>query len=499
MNLIDGIQAAAASADDSSRVTLAVVGGGSRAASFLRLLNDLENVFVSCVCAPTMSAATYRFATDFGLYATTHITEIFQVPGLDLIVDMSEDAQIRAQLELQRPRHIGLVSGAGSQLVWDLVVAKKQSEEQERLFVELQVAYDKIQSHERRLQSSKEALERANEELESRLAEIFFTHEFFKALTSYTRIDDVCSLIVDGCNGILGAEISCVYLFNRDDWTLELRACQGRPDSHFVGKVEVSRSILGHAFREGVVCEFDSDPQSGSSDWVVDRSEIVSQAAVPLRAGENVFGVMVVASATRRELSPAEMERFQVLGNQSSLSLQNALLHGELERLSVTDRLTELYNHGYFQQRLEEEFQRSDRFGHPMSLILLDIDDFKEFNDTWGHPRGDDVLRAVSAVICRNLRDIDIAARYGGEEFVVLLPETSLVGASAVAERIRAEVETLVFQPGDGAATGRTVSVGVSSYPAHARSALELLESADAAMYRAKRKGKNEVEAAGMR
>jgi diguanylate cyclase (GGDEF)-like protein len=206
---------------------------------------------------------------------------------------------------------------------------------------------------------------------------------------------------------------------------------------------------------------------------------------------------MVMASSTPRELSAPEMERLQVLGNQSSLSLQNALLHGELERLSVTDRLTELYNHGYFRQRLEEEFQRSVRFKHTMSLIMLDIDDFKAFNDSYGHVRGDDVLKAVSGIIRFNLREMDIAARYGGEEFVVVLPETEPDGAMAVAERIREGVAECVFEVGARAPIGRTVSIGVASYPMHADSGVALLESADAAMYRAKRAGKNRVRGAG--
>ncbi len=462
----------------------------------LRLMSESETVAVSALCAASVGGPAARLAADLGIFCTSELTEVFQVPDLDLIVDMSGDARIRAELEAQRPVQVGLIGGAGSELLWDLMVAKKRGEEQERLFVELQVAYDKIRSHERRLSSSKEALERANEELESRLAEIFFTHEFFKALTSYTSVDDVCSLIVDGCNGILGAEISCVYLFNREDWTLHLRASQGRAESAFRLVVPVSETVLGYAFREGAVQEALVQSGSSSAAWLQDAKEIVSQAAVPLRAGENVFGVMVMASATHRELSAAEMERLHVLGNQASLSLQNALLHGELERLSVTDRLTELYNHGHFQQRLEEEFKRSARFGHPMALIMLDIDDFKEFNDSYGHPRGDDVLKAVSSVIRRNLREMDIAARYGGEEFVLVLPETDRDGASAVAERIRSDIENIDFAPTDGAKVNRTVSMGVAAYPPDARTALKLVEAADAAMYRAKRAGKNRVEAA---
>jgi transcriptional regulator with GAF, ATPase, and Fis domain len=212
------------------------------------------------------------------------------------------------------------------------------------------VAYDKIRSHERKLQSSKEALERANEELESRLAEIFFTHEFFKALTTFSSVDDVSSLIVDGANGILGAEISCIYLFERDDWTLRLKASQGRPEDDFEPTVPVSQTILGTAFNEGLCQESDVPLGSPSAAWFHNAEEIRSQVALPIRTGKHMIGVLVVASANFREFTGVELERLQVIGNQSSITLQNALLHGELERLSVTDRLTELYNHGYFQQ-----------------------------------------------------------------------------------------------------------------------------------------------------
>lgn len=495
MALIDrtGIAASGAPA---RRTTIAVVGGNDRAATLVRLMNEFENVNLAAVCSPNGLSPASRLAEDLGIYCTRDLTEVFQVPSLDLIIDMSSDSRTHSTLQLQKPQGVAVVGGPGSDLVWDLLVAKKRGEEQERLFVELQVAYDKIRSHERRLSSSKEALERANEELESRLAEIFFTHEFFKALTSYTSVDDVCSLIVDGCNGILGAEISCVYLFNREDWTLHLRASQGRPDTAFVQVVPVSDTMLGYAFREGVIQESDVEKGDSSAAWMKDADEVASQAAVPLRTGENVFGVMVMASANRRELSAPEMERLQVLGNQASLSLQNALLHGELERLSVTDRLTELYNHGYFQQRLDEEFKRSARFAHSMSLIMLDIDDFKEFNDSYGHPRGDEVLKSVSAVIRRNLREMDIAARYGGEEFVIVLPETDCEGACAVAERIRSDIATIGFVPNGNGPVHKTVSIGVASFPQDAASGLKLLEAADAAMYRAKRAGKNRVEAA---
>ncbi len=478
----------------SGQVRIAIAGGGLRATSVLRLLSDIENLLVVAVYDSNRAAPAVRLADDLGMFTTTAISELAQIPDLDLILDMSEEPSVHKALENQRPSSVGVVAGCGAELVWDLLIAKKRSEEQEKIFVELQVAYDKIRSHERRLQGSKEALEKANGELESRLAEIFFTHEFFKALTSYSSVEDVASLIVDGANGILGAEISCVYLFEQRDWTLRLRASQGRPEESFRALVPVSETIIGAAFRDGFTQQSDVAIGSELAKWSVVPEDIRSQAALPLRAGEAIVGVLLVASSTYRELTHAERDRLQVIGNQSSLALQNALLHEELERLSITDRLTELYNHGYFQQRLEIELGRAARFGHRLSVIMLDIDNFKQYNDRYGHPRGDKVLQAVSTIIRQNLREIDVAARYGGEEFILVLPETDVDGALAVAERIRKSMSEYEFwTPEETPAAPQTVSLGVATYPVHATTPAKLVETADKAMYQAKRLGKNQV------
>lgn len=442
-----------------------------------------------------MPSSANRLAEDLGIPTIGDLAGVFDIPAVDAIIDVSEDPAVHSRLEADLPAGVGLIGEAGCELLLEFLIAQARYTEQTRQLEELTTAHDEIGRYQHRLNASMKALVQTNEHLESRLAEIFFTHEFFKALTRFTTVDDVASLIVDGCNGILGAEISCVYLCNREDWTLRLRACQGRPSRAFRSSVLVSETILGATFSDGPVNEPDASGDAPGAAWVLEPESIASQAAVPLRAGEEVLGVMIMASSTRRELSQIEMERLEVLGSQASLSLHNALLHEELERLSVTDRLTELYNHGFFQLRLEEEFQRSKRYGRPLSLIMIDIDDFKEFNDAYGHPRGDRVLKEVSTVIRSALRDVDVAARYGGEEFAVVLPETPCEGALQVAERIRAGVESVSHDVGDRMAVRMTVSVGVATFTGDAATSGELLEIADAAMYRGKRAGKNRVVA----
>ncbi len=160
----------------------------------------------------------------------------------------------------------------------------------------------------------------------------------------------------------------------------------------------------------------------------------------------------------------------------------------ELERLSITDDLTGLYNRRYVMEALANEVRRSRRLEHPFTLLMLDVDRFKEYNDAYGHLAGDAALARVAAILKESTRDVDCAARYGGEEFVVLLPETEAEGATESAQRVQEQLAR------DALLGGKlTVSVGVAQFPADGESPDELLAGADAALYQAKRDGRNRV------
>jgi diguanylate cyclase (GGDEF)-like protein len=168
--------------------------------------------------------------------------------------------------------------------------------------------------------------------------------------------------------------------------------------------------------------------------------------------------------------------------------------HAELELLSVTDPLTGLANRRRLMAELEREVRRSNRLGRQFAVVMLDVDHFKSFNDTYGHPAGDEVLKRLSKALHDLVREVDTAARYGGEEFLVMLTETPAVEAERVAERIRVRLSEERFTPQGGTATvGVTVSVGVAEYPANGTSPEALIAAADQALYRAKEGGRNRV------
>jgi len=179
------------------------------------------------------------------------------------------------------------------------------------------------------------------------------------------------------------------------------------------------------------------------------------------------------------------------------VDLQKELLetNKRLERLSITDGLTNLYNHRYFQDELGRAFEESARYGRPLSLAIVDLDFFKKVNDTYGHAVGDEVLKAVSRLFQDSIRTTDLAARYGGEEFAVMMPETGVHAAVTFAEKIRSLLESTPIQTQAGT-VNVTVSIGVAAVP-HPKihAAKELIVAADKALYRAKDGGRNQVQA----
>jgi diguanylate cyclase (GGDEF)-like protein len=166
----------------------------------------------------------------------------------------------------------------------------------------------------------------------------------------------------------------------------------------------------------------------------------------------------------------------------------------EARRASMTDEMTGIWNYRYFRLRMDEEIQRARRFQHPLSLLLLDLDRFKQANDRYGHQHGDSILRELARRVGGNIRDVDTFARYGGEEFMLILPETDAAGAMVVAEKLRAEISARPFQGGPGSTfVTVTVSIGVACHPMNGDTAVSLIRAADMALYRAKAAGRDRV------
>ncbi|HVM32550.1 MAG TPA: sensor domain-containing diguanylate cyclase [bacterium] len=234
------------------------------------------------------------------------------------------------------------------------------------------------------------------------------------------------------------------------------------------------RSLVSFARREGML------------------GSIQSFLMVPLIAGGDLLGVIRLNSHQSDAYQEYDQDVLSTLANQTSMAIKNAVAADQIRNLAERDGLTGLYNHRFFQERLEEELAKADRYNKDLGFLLMDVDHFKKFNDTYGHQEGDKVLRAVAEIAQGTIRQkVDILARYGGEEFAVILPETDLNAARDLAERVRRNIADHAFESENKTSYKVTVSIGVSTYPFDAREQSKLIQAADEGLYESKRRGRN--------
>jgi diguanylate cyclase (GGDEF)-like protein len=227
-------------------------------------------------------------------------------------------------------------------------------------------------------------------------------------------------------------------------------------------------------------------------DALLDFADAGAVLAVPLFVANRVRGSLQLFSSSREGFSQEDAQLLWMLTLVAENLLTREYSSEGLVRLAITDYLTGLRTRGYLEQQLDLELKRSERRREKFALLMIDIDHFKQLNDTFGHHVGDQVLRGVASILARDMREVDTVARYGGEEFAIILPGTTEAGARYVAERLRRAVEQARFSSGSGRPIQHlTISIGVAVYDADARFKRELIELSDAALYAAKKEGRN--------
>jgi diguanylate cyclase (GGDEF)-like protein len=221
-------------------------------------------------------------------------------------------------------------------------------------------------------------------------------------------------------------------------------------------------------------------------------SYLRSFASVPLSLEGEVVGVLNLYHSQPGVFDTGVTRLLSIVASQVAATVKRVLVYQHLQRQATTDSLTGLLNHGYFHRRLREEVQRAKRYQSPLSVFLMDADNFKQINDRYGHHTGDTVLRLLASQLREQLRETDLIARYGGEEFIVLLPHTHLEPAQLTAERVRQAVHQMAV-PYRRQRVRVSVSIGVAGFPQHGQTGDALIQKADEALYRAKGAGKDRV------
>ncbi len=219
--------------------------------------------------------------------------------------------------------------------------------------------------------------------------------------------------------------------------------------------------------------------------------EMASFLSVPLIVQQEIIGVINLSHSKPNSFDEDDLRLLSLISGQAASAIHKHLLYKEMETLAITDSLTSVFNRRHFQERLAGEAARARRYRQDFSIVLIDIDNFKRFNDTCGHSVGDAILREFAALLRRCARESDVVARYGGDEFILLLPCTPGDKAMAAAQRIKAVIEKCTFPR----RKKLTVSMGVASFPRDAEDGAETVSRADEALYAAKRLGRNKAVA----
>jgi len=332
-------------------------------------------------------------------------------------------------------------------------------------------------------------LELANKELS-------VLYEVAQSLGASLDMSETLSLILSETRRVVNYHTGIIYLWHEDEQILAPAAIRS-PFAEQLRKMyfPLGEGIVGIAAKTGKPqIVFDSKKEQHLRVMPGINQFLRSLLVVPLLVDNKIIGVVTIGKKEPNAFGPKQMQILSILGGQAAVAMANSLLYKKIEKLAITDGLTKVYNHRQFYKRAEEEMERTRRYGGVFSIIMLDLDFFKKFNDQFGHKAGDLALGTVAQLLMDSTRNIDVVCRYGGEEFTVILPETDSEGAKLVAERIRSTVENHYFTVAEEKPPVHiTVSIGLATYPHDAKNMDELVEYADQALYYSKEHGKNMV------
>ncbi|MFH1096451.1 MAG: sensor domain-containing diguanylate cyclase [Candidatus Desantisbacteria bacterium] len=334
-------------------------------------------------------------------------------------------------------------------------------------------------------------------EIEEKSKALYELYHLSLKIGSSLGLEEQLNIIIDVTSGFLKADMTTISLV--DEKRVELKTCVSKGE--FSGgilardKIKIEGSLFEGIIKTGNSLIIDDLHKAGKYSSGQEMSSLI---AVPLKIENNTIGVFSCAYAQVRNFNEDDLNFLELISSRAALAINNAKLHEEIRKLAITDGLTGLYNYRYFQENLRNEIERCKRLNYGgLSLLFIDIDHFKQFNDLYGHQKGDLVLERIGMSLNIHTRKTDVVARYGGEEFVVIAPGTPKENSLLLGERIRSAISEKLFSQEEKTHLGITfpvtVSIGVATFPMDASNQEELIKCSDNALYNAKNAGRDRV------
>ncbi len=444
------------------RVRLAIIGGGQGGKALVELLFNDPTVKIIGVADLNPKAPGMVLAKRLKIPYATDYRKILKNNSADLVMDVTGDPTVEKDITQVAPK-AEVIGGHSARFMWEMIEARiKDRKEIEQLLIEYQSLYDlglKLTASEN------------PEKLYNTIVE-YATHLTNTPAGSLTIFDEK-----RGEMSLAAVKGVSKQFSNKIRWKLR----QGGLTSHILNQNEplAIQDVRRHP-------KFDNP--------IMLREGIRSLIASPLKTEGRIVGILYVDDFKPRLYTAREISLLSLLSAFAAMAIEKSKLLENTRLLAITDELTGLHNHRHFRQQLNLEISRGERYHRPLSLIMIDIDYFKHYNDTNGHLKGNEVLKALGRILKEASREEDIVARYGGEEFSIILPETEPRKTRAFCERLRKRIADHKFENAHKQPNKKlTISIGVASYPENSATAFDLIEQADKALYEAKRAGRNTV------
>lgn len=444
-------------------VKLAIIGGGQGGRALVDLLYNDPSVKIVGIADLNPKAPGVVLAKRLKIMSTTDYHRLLKNNDIDLIMDVTGNSKISKDVA-RFSSGAEIIGGHGARFMWEMVEARIRSRDEiEGLLFGYQSLYDLGLK--------------------------------FRAIES---LDKLYNTVVEYATSLMNTPAGSLTIFEEKKGEMTLVALKGfskkfsKRKRWKVRQGGLTSYILNHD--EPLAVE-DVRKYRRFDNPVMLREGIRSLVASPLKAEGRIMGILYVDDFKSRNYTFHETSLLSLLSTYAAMAIEQTRLMESTRLLAITDGLTGLYNHRHFRQQLNVETSRAERYQRSLSLMMIDIDYFKRYNDTNGHLMGNDVLKELGRILKEMSREVDIVARYGGEEFSIIMPETDLRKARKLSERLRQRIASHKFRNTHKLPFKKlTVSIGVASYPENANAAaFDLVEQADKALYEAKHNGRNLV------
>ncbi len=447
---------------------IAIIGAGKGGTALLEVLSEDPSITITGIADKRKGAPGNRLAEALAISTTTDFTTLLKKKN-DIIINATGSAEVEAELKKNLPEGTEILSGKSAKLAWSLINERQKNQR----------------------------------EAEQLLSEYLSLYTLSVKLSSNENLNKIYATVIEYATDLIRSPAGSLAIFDEEQGEMVLVASRGfskqftRVRRWKVRKGGLTTHILNE---KRVVAIEDLKRHPHFNNPVLLAEGVSAVAAISLWNEGKILGILYIDDFKPRSFSEKEISLLSLISTIAATTIGKAKVFEMTRLMAITDELTGLYNHRHLLRQLSAELSRTRRYGRPLTLAMIDIDHFKQYNDTHGHLIGNEILRTLGDLIRKNIREIDIPARYGGEEFLIIMPETNRVKGRLIAERLRKAIEEYPFKkigrpPGEAV----TISIGIASYPQNALSTHDLIETADRALYHAKAAGRNRVSISAAR